>query len=562
MSKTKFFALGGMMEIGKTTLVVEHENEIVIIDAGIKFTNSMETGVEGIIPDYSYLKENEDKIKGLFITHGHEDHIGGIPYLIQQVKIKKIYAPALAIAYLKYKLKDKRVNVPVEFVEITKESDFKFDKISLDFWTSQHSIPDSFGIRVKTPNGNIFDTGDFRFDETPMGNLTDFKKLEQMAEEGIDILISDSTNSMSPDKSPTEQKILKDIEKLIKEAKGKVIFTTFASNVNRVKVAIDLAIKYKRKVIPFGRSMVNAINITTEMGTLEIPSGVVIDKRDIDKYKDEELLIIATGSQGEEMAAVSRMATGKHAQVTLKDKDIVIFSSSPIPGNRMKIENLINNLYKVGADIKENKVDGMIHTSGHAYHGEHMQIFNIAKARNFVPYHGAYRQSAVHGMTAVESGMPKENVFLIENGEVLYLEKGKVTRSDEYIDPGPIYIDGKNATADTAKAIAERVKLGESGFINFIFTIDSKTNNIIGRSRMISRGALFINDSRDLMDQVQKLAHGAALYTVKNKTGWTKADLKLAVKKRVEPFFYKEKRRRPVIVVSIIEKIENKIATS
>ena len=554
--KTKFFALGGMMEIGKTTLVVEHDDEIVIIDAGIKFTNSMETGVEGIIPDYSYLKENEKKIKGLFITHGHEDHIGGIPYLIQKVKIETIYAPKLAIAYLKYKLKDKRVTVPVKFVEIEKDSVFKFNHLSVDFWTSQHSIPDSFGIRVKTPNGNIFDTGDFRFDYTPIGNLTDFAKLEEMAEEGIDIMISDSTNSMSADHSPTEQKILGDIEKLVKEAEGKVIFTTFASNVNRVKVALDLAVKYKRKVIPFGRSMVNAIKITTELGTLEIPQGVIIDKRDISKYKDNELLIIATGSQGEELAALSRMSTGKHMQVKLRNKDVVIFSASPIPGNRMKIESLVNNLYKVGAEIKENNIDGMLHTSGHAYHGEHMEIFKRGKPKNFVPYHGAYRQSAVHGMTAVEGGVKKENVFLIENGEILLLDKGKVTRSDETIDPGPIYIDGQNATADTAVAIGQRAKLGENGFINFVFVLDSKNNNIIGRSRMISRGALFINDSRDLMNEVQKLAHGAALYVIKNKKDWTKNDIKLAVKKRVEPFFYREKRRRPVLVVSLLEKAE------
>ncbi|WKX02714.1 ribonuclease J [Candidatus Mycoplasma mahonii] len=560
MSKTKLFTLGGMMEIGKTTIVVEHEDEIVIIDAGIKFTNTMETGVEGIIPDYSYLKENEHKIHGLFITHGHEDHIGGVPYLIQQVKIKKIYAPSLAIAYLKYKLKDKRITVPVEFVEITAEKQFKFKNLSLDFWTSQHSIPDSFGIRVKTPNGNIFDTGDFRFDYTPIGNLTDFTKLEEMAKDGIDVLISDSTNSMSENHSPTEQKILKDIEKIVKDTEGKVIFTTFASNVNRTKVAIDLAIKYKRKVVPFGRSMVNTIKITTGMGAMKIPDGVLIDKKEVEKYKDNEIMILSTGSQGEELAALTRMATGKHLQVKLKHKDVVIFSSSAIPGNRMKIESLINNLYKVGAEIKENKIDGMLHTSGHAYHEEHMTIFNKTKPKYFVPYHGAYRQSAVHGLTAVESGIKKENVFLIENGEVLELENHVLTKSKEFIDPGPIYIDGKNATRGTATAIGERQKLGENGFIHFSITINSKDNTIVGRSKMISRGALFINDSRDLMNEVQRLAHGAALYTIKNKKNWISEDIKASVKSRVEPFFFKNKRRRPVIIVSITDKQAQKNA--
>lgn len=553
MPKTKFFALGGMMEIGKTTLVVEHEDEIVIIDAGIKFTNSMETGVEGIIPDYSYLKENEHKIKGLFITHGHEDHIGGVPYLVSQVKIPKIYAPNLAIAYLKYKLKDKGVKVKVDFEEITKEKEFNFNHLSVDFWTSQHSIPDSFGIRVKTPNGNIFDTGDFRFDYTPIGNLTDFTKLEKMGEEGMDILISDSTNSMSADHSPTEQKILGDIEEIFKEAKGKVIFTTFASNVNRVKVAMELAKKYKRKVVAFGRSMVNTIDITTKIGELVVESGLLIDKKEVSKYKDNEIMVLSTGSQGEELAALNRMAQGKHQQITIKHGDVVIFSSSPIPGNRLKIEQLVNSLYKVGADIREHRIDGMLHTSGHAYHDEHRKIFEIVKSKYFVPYHGAYRQSAVHGQTAKETNVKDQNVILIENGEVLYLENHVVTKSNEFIDPGPIYIDGTNASASTAEAITQRAKLGESGFINVVLTINKNKNEIVGRTKIISRGALYVKESRDLINEVQRLAHGAALYTIKNNKNWTKAMIKENIKKRIEPFFFQKRRRNPLIIVSILD---------
>lgn len=553
MPKTKFFALGGMMEIGKTTLVVEHDNEIIIIDAGIKFTNSMETGVEGIIPDYSYLKENEHKIKGLFITHGHEDHIGGVPYLVSQVKIPKIYAPDLAIAYLKYKLKDKGVKVPVEFEEITKDAVFKFDKISLDFWTSQHSIPDSFGIRVKTPNGNIFDTGDFRFDYTPIGNLTDFTKLEEMGKEGIDILISDSTNAMSAEHSPTEQKILVDIEKIFKEAKGKIIFTTFASNVNRVKVAMQLAKKYKRKVVAFGRSMVNTIDITKKNGQLDVEENLFVDKKEIGKYRDNEILVLSTGSQGEELAALNRMAQGKHAQISIKNNDIVIFSSSPIPGNRLKIEQLVNALYKVGADIREHKIDGMLHTSGHAYHDEHKKIFEITKPKYFIPYHGAYRQSAVHGQTAKETNVSDQNVILIENGEVLYLENHVVTKSKEFIDPGPIYIDGTNASSSTAEAITQRAKLAESGFINIILTVDKTKNEIVGRTKIISRGSLYVKEARDLINEVQRLSHGAALFTIKNKENWNKKMIKEAIKKRVEPFFFKKRRRNPLIIVSILD---------
>jgi len=338
-----------------------------------------------------------------------------------------------------------------------------------------------------------------------------------MGKEGMDILISDSTNAMSSEHSPTEQKILKDIEEIIKNAKGKVIFTTFASNVNIVKDAMELAKKYKRKVVPFGRSMVNTIDITKRIGVLDIEEGIIVDKRELGKYKDNEILIVSTGSQGQELAALNRMAQGKHQQVTLKKGDTVIFSTSPIPGNRLRIEELINSLYKVGADIKEHRVDGMLHTSGHAYHDEHQKIFDITKPKYFVPYHGAYRQSAVHGQTAMETSVDKDNVILIENGEVLYLENHVVTRSKEFINPGPIYIDGKNATASTAEAIGKRAKLGENGFINIVLTVDKKKNVIVGRTKLISRGALYVKESLDLISEVQRMAHGAALFTIKNK---------------------------------------------
>lgn len=553
MQSTKFFALGGMQEIGKTTMVVEHDDEIAIIDAGIKFTNSMETGVDGIIPDYSYLKENQDKITGIFITHGHEDHIGGIPYLISQVKIPKIHAPLFAIELIKERLKDKKIKTNVQFEEITKDSVFKFKHLQVDFWTSQHSIPDSFGIRVKTPNGNIMDTGDFRFDYTPIGNLTDFTKLEEWAKEGIDIMISDSTNSMSLDHSPTEKNILIDIEKVIQETNGKVIFTTFASNMNRVKAVIDLAVKHKRRVCAFGRSMIKVIDIAKRMKFIEVPESTFVDKRDISSLDDKEVLILSTGSQGEEMANLSRVAQGKQNWVTLKNTDVIIFSSSAIPGNHMKIELLINQLTKLGADIKENKIDGIFHTSGHAYKEEHEKIFSVVKPKYFVPYHGAYRQSAVHGYTAVEQNVGKDNIFIIANGDVLELKDHVVTKSKEFIDPGPIYIDSGVATRATSEVINTREQLGSNGFINIVVTIDKKKNEIIGRTRVISRGALYVRESTDVIQEIQKMSHGAILYTIKNNPQWTKNDIKDIVSKRVQPYFYKLKRRNPIIVTTIME---------
>ena len=553
MKATRFFALGGMMEIGKTTMVVEHDNEIVIIDAGIKFTNSMETGAEGIIPDYTYLQENEDKIKALVITHGHMDHIGGIQYLVRQVNIKKIIAPRLAIKYIMKKFKEFKITQDIEFVEIEKDDVHTFENIKVDFWTSQHSIPDSFGIRVTTPNGSIFDTGDFRFDFTPIGNMTDFTQLEKFQKEGIDILISDSTNSMSPDWSPTEQKILVDIEKFVSEAKGKVVFATFSSNLNRVKAVIDIAVKQKRRVAVFGRSMVDAIEIGKSLKWIDVPDSTFIDKRQLSSVPDDKILILSTGSQGEEMAALSRMATGKHPQVNLRKGDLVLFSSSPIPGNRLKIEELINKLYKVGAEIKENKIDGLLHTSGHAYKDEHDEIFQKTKPKYFVPYHGAYRQSAVHGHTAIENGIPKENVFLIENGEVLELKDHVLTRSGEKIEVGPVYIDGNVANTQTSAVINQRAYLAENGFINVAVVINKDKNEIVGRTRIITRGSLYVRESYDFINEIQKIAHGAILYTIKNNKNWTTDDVKKIIKSRVEPKFYSVKRRRPLVITTVID---------
>lgn len=553
MQSTRFLALGGMLEIGKTCLVVEHEDEIVIIDAGIRFVNAIETGVEGMIPDYTYLKERQDKIKGLFISHGHEDHIGGIPYLLQAVNVETIYAPKIAISFIKEKLKEFKLATRPEFVEINADSVFAFDKLSVDFWTSQHSIPDSFGIRVKTPNGNIFDTGDFRFDYTPIGNLTDFTKLEQMQKEGITLMISDSTNSMTPSHSPTEQKIIEDIEKIVAETQGKVIFTTFASNVSRVKIIIDLAIKYGRKVVPFGRSMVKVVDIATSQKYINVPAGTIIDKKEVGKYADKELLILSTGSQGEELAALSKMSEGKHPHISLKDKDVVIFSSSAIPGNKVKVELLINSLYKVGAEVKENRVDGNLHTSGHAYKEEHATIFEKAKPKYFIPYHGAYRQSAVHTYSAILAGVPKENNFIIGNGQVVELLNGEVRVTKETIDAGPIYIDSNQAVQGNTEVIKEREKLGVNGFVNVIVTINKAKGEIVGRTRVISRGAIYVKESKDLMNEVQRLAHGGILHTIKNNKNWTKAEIKEVVRQRLEPFFYQKKRRSPLIITSILE---------
>ncbi|ACF07065.1 hydrolase [Metamycoplasma arthritidis] len=551
MKPTKIFGLGGFQEIGKSTLVIEYD-QIFIIDTGIKFSDTYVTGISGCIPDYTYLKENKDRIAGLFITHGHEDHIGGVPHLVRQVDIQRIYAPRIAIQYLKLKFEDLRIKKRVEFIEINKDDVFEFGECSVDFWTAQHSIPDAFGIRVKTPNGSLMMTGDFRFDYHPIGNLTDFSKLEKIGKEGLDVLFSDSTNAMRPNHSPSESDILKDIGKYMQEAKGKIIVTAFASNLTRIKAIIELAAKMNKKVVAFGRSMVDGVDIGKRLGYIDAPKEVFIDKKTISKYDESELLILTTGSQGEELAGLAKMSFEKHPHVKIKPGDTIIFSSSPIPGNRSKIELLVNRLYKLGAIIRENGVDGYLHTSGHAYKEEHRKIFNLTKPKYFMPYHGEYRMSVVHGYTATECGVAPENVIIHKLGEVYHLVNHKITLSDEKMDFGPIFIDGNILSETNSQILNERMELAQNGFLHVIVAINKEKNLILGKPRIVSRGAFYVRNSLHLIEEAKRIVHGAMLYTIKNIENWNVPQLKQLMIDRLAPFFYRHKRRNVVIIPTIL----------
>ncbi|MGL5643797.1 MAG: ribonuclease J, partial [Metamycoplasmataceae bacterium] len=418
----------------------------------------------------------------------------------------------IAIKYLEAKISERKLITNVKFIEIEKDEKFVFDDVVVDFWTAQHSIPDAFGIRISTPNGSLMFTGDFRFDYTPIGDYTDFTKLEQIGKENLSVLFSDSTNAMRPFHSPSEKDILKDIRNYMEKAEKKIIITAFASNMTRINAIIEIAAELGKKVVSFGRSMVNGVNIGREIGYINVDPTVFIDKKNISKYDENEIVILTTGSQGEQLAALAKMSIGKHPQVHIRNGDLIIFSSSPIPGNRMKIELLINSLYKLGADIKENRIDGYLHTSGHAYREEHDKIFQLTKPDYFVPYHGEYRMSVVHGQTAVENGVKPENVFIAAQGEVYELLNRKLTLSDQRIDVSPIYIDGEIASEKTSRIIKERELLGKSGFIHVVVTINKSRNEIIGRTKIISRGTLYVKTSLPIITESKRLVHGAILY--------------------------------------------------
>lgn len=549
MNPTRIIPLGGVQEIGKATLLIEQDDHIFLIDAGIKFADTFTTGIKGIIPNYSYLNLPNKKVEALFITHGHEDHIGGVIYLVKQTKLKKIFAPKIAISYLKLKFEEHKITRKIEFFEIDKNDSYKFPKgVVVDFWTAQHSIPDAFGVRITTPHGKIMCTGDFRFDYTPIGNYTDFARLDEIGKQGLTVLLSDSTNAMRPFHSPSEKDILVDIKKHMENAKRKIIITAFASNLTRVKVIIELAAQLDKKIVTFGRSMIQGIKIGRKLGYIDVPSDIFIDKKQLSSIDDSKLVVLTTGSQGEQLAALSRMSYGKHPSIKISKGDTVIFSSSPIPGNRMVIELLINRLYKLGATIKENGTDGYLHTSGHAYRHEHDKIFQLTKPKYFIPYHGEYRMSIVHGQSGVENGVDPNNIIIPEAGRVYEMKDEVITPTNEMIDYGPIYIDGTSILNTNAALIKERAKLGTSGFVSTILTINKKTNSIIGKPQIISRGAFFVKNSTKLIEETKRIVHGSILHCIRNNSNWTIPELKQLIIDRLSTLYHKERRRVPLII--------------
>ncbi|MXR05710.1 ribonuclease J [Mycoplasma flocculare] len=551
VNPTRFFGLGGMQEIGKSTLIIEDDFDIVIIDAGIKFANLFLTGIKGMVPNYHYLQKKQAKIRGLFITHGHEDHIGGIIYLVQEVNIKKIFAPKIAIEYLKAKFDDQKINPKVNFIEINKNDVYRFESLSIDFWTAQHSIPDAFGIRISSQHGSIMCTGDFRFDYTPIGNYTDFEKLKEIGNQKLTVLFSDSTNAMRANHSPSERDILADIEMHMRAATRKIIITAFASNLTRIKALIEIGIKLGKKILVFGRSMINGINIGRRSGYINVPDDAFLGKN-LNGVEENQMLILTTGSQGEQLAALDRMSNKKHPKISIEPQDMIIFSSSPIPGNKIKIEHLINRLYKLSAIIKENGPDGYLHTSGHAYKAEHEKIFQLTKPKYFFPYHGEYRMSVAHSQTAIESGIDPKNVIIAENGQVFKMVDQEIYKTAEKIPCDPIYIDGETISRDNSRIINERQEMRENGFVFILIPIDKQKNLISGRISIITKGTFSIRNGSQIIAEIRRLCFSSVRYFIEKYQKWSIPQIKQLIKNRLSSYFHRTKRWKPVILTKII----------
>ena len=543
----KVFALGGLGEIGKNMYVIEQGEELIIIDSGILFPDN-NYGVDYILPDYTYLKENENKIVGLFITHGHEDHIGGIPYLLSQVKIPKVYACGLAVGLIKNKL-SQYANLHIALEEYNKDSIYNFKNFEVSFFRTNHSIPDSFGIAIKTMYGYILHTGDFKFDFTPIAEHTDYAKITNFSQKGIILLLSDSTNAGVSNFAPSERKISQNINTIFSNIKGRVLISTFASNVYRVQQIVEASVRAGRKVIVFGRSMEKTINVGQQLKYIKAPEGTFISASEFPHLPPEKITILSTGSQGEPLAALSRIAEGNHRHIKIIPGDTIVFSSSAIPGNQASINRTINKLYKSGANVIINSPLTDTHTSGHASDSELQLMLCLTKPKYFMPIHGEYAMQKRHVDLAVQTGVKRENCFILSNGDVLVINKNGIQKKDK-VQSGNIFIDSNNTLVDN-NIIKERKLLSEDGMVSCVFVI--KNNKLINNPQIISRGFIYMKNSEQLINTIQKKAIDAYKEFASNHKKFNSSVLKKYISNELSSLIYDLTERKPIIIPIIME---------
>ena len=544
------YALGGLGEVGKNMYCIENEETIVIIDCGVRFPGVEFPGIDYVVPDFTHLKNNRNKVKALFITHGHEDHIGGIPFLVKSLNIPVIYAPRLAAALIRNKFEEMRLSDKLPLIEYDEKTKVSVDRFSVSFFRVTHSIPDSFGVVVDTPEGRIVSTGDFKVDLTPIGPDINLTRMAELGREGVDLLLSDSTNAENEGYTPSEKNVLDSIDDVFAKASGRLIISTFSSNISRIQQICEVANKYARKIVIVGRSMEKAMEIARSYGYIKIPDDMIISTEDIKNFRSNQIVVICTGSQGEPMAALSRIASGEHKDVHIAPGDTVVFSSSAIPGNGIMIDHVVNQLTRCGADVVTNSILSDIHSSGHPSKQELRLVLKIFKPHYFMPMHGEYRMLLIHSQIANEVGVPLDNCFVLDNGDVLELTKGKVKRAYQ-VEHGNTYIDGKDIKGLADGVMADRRILTSDGMVVVSITVDSHNNKLIDPPLMVMKGVVASHSKRNV-DMCAKLVEKAVTEKLLTKTSF--AELKTIIKEVTGNFLYEKTRSRPMVIPVILTK--------
>ncbi|MGN1271115.1 MAG: ribonuclease J [Clostridia bacterium] len=548
--KLKIIPLGGLLEIGKNITVFEYENDIILVDCGLAFPEDDMLGIDLVIPDLTYLEKNKEKIRGLVITHGHEDHIGSIPYLLKQINVP-IYATKLTIGLIEHKLEEHKLLRSAKLNVINPGQIVDFGTMQVEFIRTTHSIPDACSLAIHTPVGVVVHTGDFKIDYTPIdGEMMDFGRLAELGNSGVLALMSDSTNSERKGYTMSESTVGEVLDKLFINCTKRIVVATFSSNVHRVQQIVNSAVKYGRKVAICGRSMINTIETARKFGYIKVPDNVFIDIDMIKSYPDDRLTIITTGSQGETMSALTRMASGEHKKVQITPNDLIIISANPIPGNENAVSKVIDDLMKIGAEVVYNALED-IHVSGHACQEEQKLMISLVKPKYFIPVHGEYRQLIAHSETAKKVGVDPENIFIMTNGRVLELNEYEAKLAGT-VPVGRVMVDGLGVGDVGNIVLRDRQRLSQDGLIIIVLTMDSQTGTVVAGPDVLSRGFVYVRDSENLMEEIKKLLRSKIdEFEEKHITDWS--TIKSLLREELRDYIYKKTKRDPMILPIIME---------
>lgn len=547
-ARVQIIPLGGLGEIGKNMTAIRYQDTIIVIDAGLMFPEEELLGIDVVIPDISYLVENKDKVKGIFLTHGHEDHVGALPYVLKEINVP-VYGSKLTIGIVEGKLKEHGLN-NLKLHVVKPRDTVKMGQLAIEFIRVSHSIPDAMGIAVHTPIGIVLHTGDIKLDQTPVdGQVVDFRKFSELGEKGVLVMMGDSTNADRPGFTMSEKVVGNTFDELFGRCEGRIIVTTFASNVHRIQQAISTAIKYNRKTCVIGRSMVNNVRVSTELGYIDIPEGTLIEMEEINNYPPEEILIVTTGSQGEPMSALTRMATADHRWVGIEPGDTVIISATPIPGNEKLVTKTIDLLFRQGAEVIYEK-SMLVHVSGHAAQEELKIILNLIRPQYFIPVHGEYHHLIKHAKLAESLGIPKSHIFVTENGHIIEFSREKAELAGK-VTAGRVLVDGLGVGDVGNIVLRDRKQLAQEGIMIVVVTI-SKEGGILAGPDIVSRGFVYVRESEELMDDArEKVKEALDSCIQKNITEW--AVIKTQVRERLSRYLYEKTGRRPMILPIIME---------